>query len=556
MSASDKKKLRKEQVTAQLTERQRQEQAEAKKLKMYTTIFIVAMLVIAVTALTIFAVTGINNSGIIQRSTVAATVGSHKLSSVEMSYYYNDAVSEMYNEWYSSYEDSTDAYLQAMGLDTSIALDQQTNPETEQTWAQFFLDSALENAKSDYALYEMAQAEGFTLPADKQESLDAVANNIKMYASMYGYNPNQYLRMSYGSGATLKSYQDYYERTLIADAYVEAHNESLTYDDATLRAHEADKYNDYTSYKYTSAYMSYTAFQAGGTEDEDGNITYTTEENDAARAALKAAAEELATATNADELQAKIDALTLKEGTSITVNKDRRTLYSSLSTTSADLAAWLSDESRTENEVGAIPVVAKVTNEAGAEVEQTNGYYIAIFHGVDENKAPMSNVRHLLVEFEGGEEDEESGETVYTDEEKAAAKEAAEAYLKEWKEGEATEESFTALLKEHSDDTGVTENEGLYENITPDSSYVKNFLDWSTDPARKVGDTGVIETEYGYHVMYFVGHSEMTYRDSMITDELRVADQEEWLTGIEEAAVGYLANTSKMNLGLVLSPAQ
>lgn len=556
MSASDKKKLRKEQVTAQLTERQRQEQAEAKKLKMYTTIFIVAMLVIVVTALTIFAVTGINNSGIIQRSTVAATVGSHKLSSVEMSYYYNDAVSEMYNEWYSSYEDSTDAYLQAMGLDTSIALDQQTNPETEQTWAQFFLDSALENAKSDYALYEMAQAEGFTLPADKQESLDAVANNIKMYASMYGYNPNQYLRMSYGSGATLKSYQDYYERTLIADAYVEAHNESLTYDDATLRAHEADKYNDYTSYKYTSAYMSYTAFQAGGTEDEDGNITYTTEENDAARAALKAAAEELATATNADELQAKIDALTLKEGSSITVNKDRRTLYSSLSTTSADLAAWLSDESRTENEVGAIPVVAKVTNEAGAEVEQTNGYYIAIFHGVDENKAPMSNVRHLLVEFEGGEEDEETGETVYTDEEKAAAKEAAEAYLKEWKEGEATEESFTALLKEHSDDTGVTENEGLYENITPDSSYVKNFLDWSTDPARKVGDTGVIETEYGYHVMYFVGHSEMTYRDSMITDELRVADQEEWLTGIEEAAVGYLANTSKMNLGLVLSPAQ
>lgn len=556
MSASDKKKLRKEQVTAQLTERQRQEQAEAKKLKMYTTIFIVAMLVIVVTALTIFAVTGINNSGIIQRSTVAATVGSHKLSSVEMSYYYNDAVSEMYNEWYSSYEDSTDAYLQAMGLDTSIALDQQTNPETEQTWAQFFLDSALENAKSDYALYEMAQAEGFTLPADKQESLDAVANNIKMYASMYGYNPNQYLRMSYGSGATLKSYQDYYERTLIADAYVEAHNESLTYDDATLRAHEADKYNDYTSYKYTSAYMSYTAFQAGGTEDEDGNITYTTEENDAARAALKAAAEELATATNADELQEKIDALTLKEGSSITVNKDRRTLYSSLSTTSADLAAWLSDESRTENEVGAIPVVAKVTNEAGAEVEQTNGYYIAIFHGVDENKAPMSNVRHLLVEFEGGEEDEETGETVYTDEEKAAAKEAAEAYLKEWKEGEATEESFTALLKEHSDDTGVTENEGLYENITPDSSYVKNFLDWSTDPARKVGDTGVIETEYGYHVMYFVGHSEMTYRDSMITDELRVADQEEWLTGIEEAAVGYLANTSKMNLGLVLSPAQ
>ena len=556
MSASDKKKLRKEQAAAQLTERQLQEQAEAKKLKLYTTIFVVAMLVVALTALTIFCVTGIKNSGIIQKSTIAATVGEHKLNSVEMGYYYNDAVSEQYNEWSTTYEDSVDAYLQAMGLDTSVALDQQTHPETDQTWAQYFLDAALENAKRDYALYDLAKAEGFTLPADKQEAVENVAHNIELYAGMYGYSNNQYMRLSYGSGATLKSYQQYYERTLIADAYAEAHNESLTYDDAALRAHEADKYDDYTSYEYTSVYLSYTAFQAGGTEDENGTTTYTDAENEAARAALKTAAEDLATATSVEELKTKVDALTVKEGATVTVNENQRSLYPVLKGANADLAAWLSDDARTEGEISAIPVTAKTTNADGAETENTNGYYVVIFHKVDENKAPMSNVRHLLVKFEEGEETEESEEPIYTDEAKTAAKEAAEAYLKEWKEGEATEESFIALLKEHSEDTGVEENEGLYEDITPDSSYVKNFLNWSVDPARKAGDTDVIETEYGYHVMYFVGHSELTYRDSMITEELRVADQEAWLTGIEEAATGEILNTGKMSLDLILNPAQ
>ena len=45
MSASAKKKLRKEQNAAQLTEKQLKQQKEAKKLKLYTTIFVVAIAV-------------------------------------------------------------------------------------------------------------------------------------------------------------------------------------------------------------------------------------------------------------------------------------------------------------------------------------------------------------------------------------------------------------------------------------------------------------------------------------------------------------------------------
>ena len=37
---------------------------------------------------------------------------------------------------------------------------------------------------------------------------------------------------------------------------------------------------------------------------------------------------------------------------------------------------------------------------------------------------------------------------------------------------------------------------------------VKEFNDWCFDAAREPGDTGLVKTQYGYHVMYFVGKQE------------------------------------------------
>jgi hypothetical protein len=36
------------------------------------------------------------------------------------------------------------------------------------------------------------------------------------------------------------------------------------------------------------------------------------------------------------------------------------------------------------------------------------------------------------------------------------------------------------------------------------SNYVDNFKNWAIDPARKTGDCDIVETSYGYHIMYFV----------------------------------------------------
>ncbi|MBR5248452.1 MAG: peptidylprolyl isomerase [Lachnospiraceae bacterium] len=551
MSASDKKKLRKEASAQLLTEKQLQQQKEAKKLKAYTIAFVTAMVLVVCITLAVLGVRAVNNSGVFQNNTIAANVGENALSSVELSYFFTDEINAYYNEWYQTYSTYTDTYLQMLGWDTSKPLDEQfQNEETNTTWAQYFLDAALDQAKNDYALAAKAKEEGFELPAEDQTTLTNLLGNIETYATLYGYrNAKQYLRAMYGYGSTPESYGEYYERSLLASAYAAAHHEGLTYENSKIRDYEADKMAEFNSYTYTSAYMSYTYFQQGGTKDENGNITYSEEENAAARESMKAAADKLATATTDDELEAMVKEIAVKDGSSISVTKNENLLYSGVS---SSIREWLSSTDRKDGDITAIANVSTTTNEDGTETELTNGYYVVIFHGVNDNATAMGNVRHLLVKFEGGTEDEETGEVTYSEAEKAAAKEEAEGYLKSWQEGDATEESFIALVKAHSDDSSASEG-GLFEDIHRDSSYVDNFLNWSIDAARKAGDVAVIETEYGYHVMYFVGNSELTYRDYMITSEMRDSDHEAWYDAIVDAVTASLADTSKMRLDVVLS---
>lgn len=548
MSASDKKKIRKEQDTLVLTERQRAEQAEAKKLKIYTISFVTAMVLIVCVTLAVLIVRGVTNAGISELMTIAGTVGEEELNTIEFSYYYHDAINEYYNEKYEIYQDETDSYLLAEGLDTTKPLNEQyADEEKTQTWDQFFIERALEDAKRDIILNNEAKANSFELDEEQQASVDNVVSNIEMFAPYYGYaNADGYMRAIYGNGASLKSYRNYYERTIIADSYYDAHQADYSYTDEQMRAYEAedDKAINYTAFTYTSVYLSYTYFQQGGTEDENGTVTYSAEEDDAARAAMKAAAEDLITATTDEELQEKVDALTLKEGSKAGVSQNKNMRYVNFSGANADLTKWVIDENRKDGDIDLIPV----TTDDG----KTNGYYVLLFHSRNENTEPMGNVRHLLVKFEGGTEDEETGDVTYSDEEKAAAYEIAEGYLKTWQDGAKTEESFIELVKEHSQDEGSAAEGGLFEDINPESSYVENFLNWSIDPDRKEGDTEIVETEYGYHIMYYVGDSELSYRDHLITNEMSAIDQEAWYNELSEPVTAAVGDTSKLPLDLII----
>ena len=255
----------------------------------------------------------------------------------------------------------------------------------------------------------------------------------------------------------------------------------------------------------------------------------------------------MATATTLDELKEKAEAVEVNEDSEVAVNTQTRALHTSINLALAD---WMAADERKEGDIAAIP---NATTPTDGEESVVNGYYVVYFTGRSDNKLPMSDVRHLLVSFQGGTTDPETDEVVYSEEEKNTAKATADDLLTQWKEGEATEESFIALIKEHSDDTTAADG-GLFENINIDSQYVPNFLNWSMNADRKAGDIEVIETEFGYHIMYYVGASQLNYRDYMITSEMQVEDQQKWYDAALEAVTAEKLDVSRLNLDMIISP--
>lgn len=548
MSASHKKQLRKEQKAAQMTEKQQAEQKEAKKLRLYTILFTVAIALMV--CIVIF--TTVTASGIIERNTTAVTVDGTKISAVELNYYYIDGLNNYLNQWGD--------YISLSGLDTTKALDEQTfDADAGTTWADYFLDLATDNIHSVYSAYNKAVAEGYTLSEEDAAAIDSTLSSMELYGLYYyGYSDlNSYLEAMYGNGANEKSYRAYAEAQYIASAYANDYYESLSYTDEEIAAVLAENPNAFTSYSYNYYYLSSASFLEGGTTDDEGTITYSDEEKAASVTACKEAADSLM--AQADTIHSVV--LLDKAIKGLDINADSADaastavadrMYTDLSAT---LKEWISDEARVEGELGCVPYETESTDADGNTVTTVNGYYLVLFLGSNDNTYLMNNVRHILVAFEGGTTDD-AGNTTYSDEEKAAALAEAEEILASYKAGEMTEEAFTALALEHSDDVdsnGNVNNEGLYENIIPSSEYVENFLNWAIDDARTPGETGIVETEYGYHVMYFVGDSEQSYRDYLITEQLRSEDLTAWETALTDAAVITVKNTSKVRTDLTLS---
>ena len=601
MSASDKKKLRKEQRAAAMSEKQKREQKEAKQLKIWTSIFAVTMAcVILITAG--FSMLNDQNGfvrGWIYRNTTAYTINDHKLSNTELAYFYIDAINEYQSAVYEQYYSSFGNYWSLMlGFDSSKPLNEQqyTGGETAKTWADYFVEQAIDTAKRTYALYDDAMAKEHKLTDSEQKNLDSYMSSLDLYATYYGYNNvDAYLRTSYGLGANESTYKDYYKVCTYASSYLTKYSDSLEYDVEDFRAYEKEedgRYDDYSVVSYVYYTMKYNTYLGEGTKSEDGKTTtWTDEEKAEAREKMKADMEALLAAGVIDKesFDKAIQAWEInqpkeetknettvqpKDGTSTDdankdetnkdeTNKDesnkndsssssssstaklptateaKRTYFASISLLE-DAVNWMKETERKAGDLKAFEVKTYTApkdttladdHEHGDECGCTctiDGYTIVLFTERDNQEYKMVNVRHILVKFEGGTKDKD-GKTTYSDEEKAAAKEEAEKLLQQWKDGKANEDSFSELANKESDDqNGKVTNGGLYEDIYK-GQMVEAFENWCFDAERKEGDTGLVETEYGWHVMYFSSFDEMTYRDTLIEYDLRIEETEEWL---------------------------
>ena len=126
---------------------------------------------------------------------------------------------------------------------------------------------------------------------------------------------------------------------------------------------------------------------------------------------------------------------------------------------------------------------------------------------VDQN---VINVRHILVMPEQDVDSDGDGTNDQSsDEAWAAAEQSANDIYVEWKLN-PTEDNFAAMATGKSQDPGSTENGGLYEGVYP-GQMVAEFNDWCFDPERKPGDSAIVRTDYGYHIMYFSGEGDYVY---------------------------------------------
>lgn len=108
----------------------------------------------------------------------------------------------------------------------------------------------------------------------------------------------------------------------------------------------------------------------------------------------------------------------------------------------------------------------------------------------EKNSIERVTVKHVLILTQ-----DESGKPL-SGEEKAKKKELADDILKRAKSGE----DFVSLVSEFSEDPGSNTDGGEY--TFGRGQMVKEFEDWSF--SAKEGDLGIVETEYGYHVMKFI----------------------------------------------------
>lgn len=154
-------------------------------------------------------------------------------------------------------------------------------------------------------------------------------------------------------------------------------------------------------------------------------------------------------------------------------------------------------------------------------------------NGIEKSDVKMVNVRHILIQPEGKNDD-----GTYTDEAWAEAEKKANDLLTEWQNGEHTEDSFAFM---------AAENGGLYEDIYP-GKMVDEFDAWCFDPARQPGDTGIVKTSYGYHIMYFSSTGEHAYwyvrAEEDYLNELSVSV-------LQEVAAKFEATESEQNAAIV-----
>ena len=157
------------------------------------------------------------------------------------------------------------------------------------------------------------------------------------------------------------------------------------------------------------------------------------------------------------------------------------------------------------------------------------------------------NVRHILIGPTGG-----AASGTYTEQDWANWEASAQAVLDDFVKTDGTEDGFAALAKELSVDEGSAAEGGLYKDLTTSTQFVEEFKAWCLDESRKPGDTGIVKTMHGYHIMYFSGSEDNWERGIEPTlKNLILSENVTKLIEAEQAKYPMTVNYKDITLGYV-----
>lgn len=469
------------------------------------------------------------NTGLLFRSTTALKVNGKSYSPAEVSYFYGSE--------YQSFLNTYGNYASYFGLDTSggiTGLKGQAYPTDEfADWRSYFLNSAKENIRSFQALADYANANGVTLSDDEVSEIDSALATLEQNVISGGWkNLDSYLSSNFGKGVNKKIARDCeLFKSLATKAYTHG-SEQFEYSDEELSEYydslngESDKYN------YWYYYLA--ADKVDSEPDADGNVSSDVTSETMEEAQKKA--NNMVNAYNAripeegfgaaDNLEGYLNSAISSQVSTATCTTMKNTFASNIN---SDVKDWVTAGERALGDISII------------ENSSETGYYIVVFGSHDDNHYPTLSVRHILIKAA---EDEDGS---YTDEALEEAKAKAEEIYEEWKNGEATEESFAALAEQYSEDEGSNTNGGLYENIY--KGQMVDTFDEFCFAGHTHGDTGIVTANSGSyagaHIIYYVGEGEL-YSNYIARTEKLSDDTSAWYDSILE---GYeMTNGPALNL--------
>jgi len=432
-----------------------QEQNEVKKIR--NKIIAITAAVIAVIVLAVGIVVAVDSSGNSLRSEVAVSTENFEINNAMMSYFMHDnynSIKEYYGDYASYY-----------GLVTTKKLKTQYTSDG-QTWFDYVAEITTNELTTMLSNAEAALAAGIELSETDMAHIEQKVERI---------NPR-----AYGTGVKKSDILDCFKIYYLAYKYEVSVNEEATADftpellESTYQADpKAHQYANYMYYKFSYG-------EGGDTTQEEATAD---------------SAELAATTSRADfELWIR-NYLTAKGNDETAVANAIEAAYN------ADLSYYEGNPICEWLFSGTVK-----SGETYTETDEENST-IEVYMCVDEpsrKEEITKNVRHILFAFEN------------YDSENDAYIEAERVY-NEWKAGAATEATFAQYAAQYTQDDGSYFVGGLYENVYV-GQMVSEFNDWCFDEARVAGDSDLIVSEYGAHIMYFVGDGVQVWEGGVMSE--------------------------------------